>query len=145
MHRFAIACALMIGLVPVQAISGGTSWLVQISEFSLGPNDSATVLVQSSDPDVPWGKCDQATISIKFDHLALIKQDAPPYLTIEEHRKALANLAKAAKSKLSIRFGEMGFGLKKSAQNPCLFYSRGLSVVEEYDHQQAIYSFHGPK
>lgn len=145
MNRVAIACALITGFVPLPAISGGTSWLVQISELTLEPNDSATALVQSNDPNVPWGKCDQATISLKFDHVALMKQDAPSYLSIEEHRKALASLAKAAKSKQPIRFGEMGFGLKKSPKNPCLFHSQGLRVVEEYDHQQAVYSFHGPK
>ena len=58
------------------------------------------------------------------------------------HKAALDVLVAAREKQTSIRFGEMGSGLKKRDRGTsCVWESRGLAVLLEPNGEDALYSF----
>lgn len=58
------------------------------------------------------------------------------------HKAALNRLVATREKQTSIRFGEMGSGLKKrDGDIPCVWESRGLALLPESGGEDAVYSF----
>ena len=95
--------------------------------------------------DAVSDKCITKKIYIDFDPIHFSSYVTHSYLTESNHKRAIEILERANAKNQTIRFGQMGSGLKKiNSSSGCEYKSRGVSELEEFDGKMAIYSFYNP-
>ena len=96
-----------------------------------------------SDNVSPFEGCYVATVEGEYSFLKWLwlTSSAGP-VNWKGHKEALNRLVAAKEKQVSIRFGEMGTGLKKRDEGiPCVWESSGLAVLPEPNGEDALYSF----
>ena len=131
---------------PAVSFSGGESFAVEIDRIERHGFGSYTLSFRLSKVDGrnPFGECEIVTIEGEYSFLRwlVLFLSKPDVLSWEGHQVALAKLETSRQRQISVRFGQMGAGLKKQEGSSCVWESRGLSVLTEANAEEAVYSFY---
>ncbi|HET6897555.1 MAG TPA: hypothetical protein VFK70_04370 [Vicinamibacteria bacterium] len=122
--------------------AGGASSEVRVISFQRTGETNARLLVETtSTRRLPARVCRIREIIITYDIAQAWGRKTEKTFTREAHLEGLTLLQKAFESHSVTRFGVLGSGLgQEPTDGPCIFRSRGLAPLEEFNGGRVVYS-----